>query len=128
LTPGDDADLSVQVSITDVRNQDDLTDYTGELGLRIARQITDRDYAPLDSGTTAGDALFVPVSCMPTSGSAGSTCATSTTANTIQPGLVKSGKRAIWDLGAIEVLDGGSNGVAGAPDATVFEQQGFFAP
>ena len=30
-TPADEADVAVTVSLTDVRNQGDLTDYTGEL-------------------------------------------------------------------------------------------------
>ena len=39
------------------------------------------------------------------------------------------GKRALWQLGAIEVLDGGSDGDADTPGGnTVFLRQGFFVP
>ena len=36
--------------------------------------------------------------------------------------------RAIWQFGQVQVYDGGPNGVAGAKDATLFEDQGVFAP
>jgi hypothetical protein len=41
---------------------------------------------------------------------------------------VVAGQRAIWQLGAVQVYDGGASGVAGAPDATLFMDQGIFVP
>ena len=36
--------------------------------------------------------------------------------------------RAIWQLGQIDVLDGGPDGVASTNDNTVFARQGVFVP
>ena len=58
----------------------------------------------------------------------GSTCAVSTSANAVTPGAVKSGKRAVWGLGQVQVYDGGASGVAGSSDATLFMDQGVFVP
>ena len=52
-----------------------------------------------------------------------------TTANAVLPGMVQSGKRAIWQIGQVEVLDGGSDGdVDTAAGNTVFARQGVFVP
>jgi hypothetical protein len=58
----------------------------------------------------------------------GATCAITTTVDAVLPGTVSEGKRAIWELGQIEVLDGGSDGLASTEDNTVFARQGIFAP
>jgi len=58
----------------------------------------------------------------------GSTCAVSTSANAVMPGSVIAGKRAIWELGQVQVFDGGASGTAGASDATLFEDEGVFVP
>jgi hypothetical protein len=41
---------------------------------------------------------------------------------------VSEGKRAIWELGQIEVFDGGSDGLTSTGDNTVFARQGVFVP
>jgi hypothetical protein len=42
---------------------------------------------------------------------------------------VTGGGRAIWELGQVQVLDGGADGLASTPgDNTVFERQGVFVP
>jgi hypothetical protein len=41
---------------------------------------------------------------------------------------VFAGRRAIWQLGQVQVYDGGASGVAGASDATLFMDQGVFIP
>ncbi len=41
---------------------------------------------------------------------------------------MSEGKRAIWELGQIEVSDGGSDGLASTEDNTVFARQGVFVP
>ena len=52
-TPQDEADVALQVSITDVRNRTDSTDYAGEVQLRSDLTITDRanGAAGVDPGT-----------------------------------------------------------------------------
>ena len=44
------------------------------------------------------------------------------------PGVVPEGKRAMWQLGQIQVLDGGSDGVASTTPNSVFARQGVFVP
>ena len=44
------------------------------------------------------------------------------------PGVVKEGKRSIWELAQIKVFDGGADGDADTADNTLFAVQGAFAP
>ena len=44
------------------------------------------------------------------------------------PGAVSPGYRANWQMGQVQLFDGGSSGTAGASDATLFEDQGVFVP
>ena len=71
--------------------------------------------------------------CTPTDDPAstvvGSTCSISTTVNTLIPGLIVGGARTIWQLGQVNLNDGGpdSDGDTAA-DNTPFMRQGVFAP
>jgi hypothetical protein len=58
----------------------------------------------------------------------GSTCSANTTADAIVPGVVSEGKRTIWEVGTVQVFDGGSDGQAGTAPNTLFERQGVFVP
>ena len=59
----------------------------------------------------------------------GSTCTLSTTANAIVPGLVMDTKRAIWQMGQVQVYDGGPDGDADTTAGdTLFAVQGIFVP
>ena len=60
--------------------------------------------------------------------SIGGTCSVTTTANTIVPGSIKSGTRAIWQLGQVQVFDGGPDGLVSTADNSLFEGQGIFVP
>jgi hypothetical protein len=45
------------------------------------------------------------------------------------PGTIEEGKRAIWQIGQVTVLDGGPDGLASTPgDNTPFARQGIFVP
>jgi hypothetical protein len=79
---------------------------------------------------TVSDTSFpVTVPCAATADvNLGATCSVATSASAVLPGSVQSGKRAIWALGQVQVFDGGASGVAGASDATLFEDQGIFVP
>jgi hypothetical protein len=115
------------VSLTGVLNKADLTPYTGELSADVGLRITDRNNTPSPGGpgaATGQDGSFpVTVPC------ASSSCAVSTTANALMPGSVLEGKRAIWQLGQVQIYDGGSDGlVSTTGDNTLFMDQGVFAP
>ena len=51
-----------------------------------------------------------------------------TSADSVTAGAVVEGKRAIWELRASKVLDGGADGVASTAGNTIFATQGLFAP
>ena len=130
-TSEDEADLRIAVSLTDVRRQADLDDYSGELEANPTLRITDRQSgATGDEPATVSDLAFpVTVPCAGTADTTvGATCAITTTVDSVLPGTVSEGKRAIWELGQIEVFDGGSDGLASTEDNTVFARQGIFVP
>jgi hypothetical protein len=128
------ADVRLDVSITDVRNTDvALSDYTGQLQADASLRITDRLNTPNPGGPGPGtvtDTHFpFAVPCAATSDtSIGSTCSVSTTANAVVGGSVVADQRTIWQLGQIQVYDGGASGVAGASDARPFMTQGILIP
>jgi hypothetical protein len=124
-------DVNLSASSTDVRLRSGLGDYSGELQARIALQITDRGSGPGgDEPATVQPFNFrftVPCATTP-SPSVGSTCAMSTTANSLVPGTVKDTARAMWQLGPVQFYDGGADGVASTDPNTLFETQGVFVP
>ena len=79
---------------------------------------------------TTEDRLFpINVPCAATgSSSTGSTCSVSSSFNAIVPGAVVAGKRAIWELGAVDVFDGGPDGVTSTSPNLLFARQGIFVP
>ena len=55
-------------------------------------------------------------------------CSANTTADAVVPGAIKEGARAIWQLGEVEVRDGGADGQAATAPNTLFAKQGIFVP
>jgi len=133
-TPGDQADLALSAALTDVRNRPALTDYSGQLQARLSVRATDLQNPPASGGgSSAGtvqDFQFTfTVPCATTADpSVGSTCALGTTADAVTPGAIAESMRTIWQLGQVEVLDGGADGMASTADNTVFARQGVFVP
>jgi hypothetical protein len=58
----------------------------------------------------------------------GASCSIVTAVNALFPGSVREGDRAIWELGAVEVFDGGPDSVGSTPGNTLFARQGVFTP
>jgi hypothetical protein len=130
-TPADEADLTIQVSLTDVRKKSDLSDYTGELQLLPTFRITDKlsGSAPVDPATLADLDFPVTVPCTATAdANVGAACSVSTTADSVLPGVIVETKRTIMSLDRIRVFDGGSDGLAATPGNTLFAVQGVFVP
>jgi hypothetical protein len=131
-TPANDADVHVGASLTDVRKQSDLSDYTGELRFETFVQITDRQNGASENepATVEGNPFPFTVPCTATAASGtGGACSLSSTFNAILPGSVVEGKRAIWELNEVDVFDGGADGQAGTTfDNTLFARQGIFVP
>jgi uncharacterized repeat protein (TIGR01451 family) len=128
---GDQADVGVDVSIADVRNKSDLSDYTGELQVDSSLRITDHDNGAGGFTTaTLQDRTFdftVPCSATPSS-TTGASCVLHTTAEAVAPGTVKERQRMVWQLGQLRVLDGGPDGVVSTANNTLFAVQGVFVP
>jgi alpha-beta hydrolase superfamily lysophospholipase len=131
------ADVQITSSITDVRNQSGLTDYTGQLQGRFTLRPTDKynsmapPTAPYDDTGTGQDTSFAfTIPCSATVDTTiGGACAITTTANAVVPGLVKDGSRANWELSQAEVTDGGPDGLASTTAGnTTFAVQGLFVP
>jgi hypothetical protein len=69
------------------------------------------------------------VPCSATANTAiGAACAISTTANAVVPGSVQTGQRAIWQVGQVQVFDGGPDGVVSTANNSLFENGGVFVP
>ena len=64
------------------------------------------------------------------SATVGSNCAVTTSADAVlgDPSAVLEGARATWQLGAVDVLDGGPDDTASTADNSRFETQGVLVP
>jgi hypothetical protein len=129
------SDLKLDASLTDVRNNPSLTDYTGSLRISSDVQITDNlnSAETPEPGTVQSFKYTWDVPCTTTgSTTIGSTCSVSTSANSLVPGTIVSGARAIWALGQVVVKDPGPDGIFNSPNPTpddgTFARQGVYVP
>jgi hypothetical protein len=130
-TTADEADVALNVDMTDVRQKSDLSDYSGELLATTSLRITDKrnGSAPVDSGTVQDVPFSFPVPCTATSDTTiGSTCSVTTSADAILPGMVVEETRSNWQVGAVQLFDGGADGDAGTTPNTLFADEGYFVP
>jgi hypothetical protein len=73
--------------------------------------------------------LNVPVTCAATANTAvGGTCSVATTLDAVVPSIVKEGDRSSWQLGTVELFDGGADGLLATAPNTMFVRQGLFVP
>jgi hypothetical protein len=131
-TPVNEADVGIDLLIADVLDHARGDNYyVGDLEASTALRITDSKNgdAARDSGTLSSLALKFQVPCAATVSVGGSTCALATSANALAPGMVTEGARAIWELGQVQVYDGGADGIgATEEDNTLYATQGVFIP
>ena len=131
-TPADEADVGVDVSLTDVRaKQEDLDDYTGELQARTSVRMTDGLTGPASNepGTVVDFDFPFTVPCTATpEHTIGATCSASTSFDAIVPGSTPEGSRAIWELGDVQVYDGGDDGQASTGGNTLFAHRASSPP
>jgi dipeptidyl aminopeptidase/acylaminoacyl peptidase len=130
-TQTDEADVTLQLQVTDVRNIGDLEDYTGEVQVRTNLRLTDKLNTPAFSapGTVIDMPFTFTAGCAATAdATVGGTCQVTTSADAIAFGTVPESRRSIWQLGRIEVFDGGPDGVASTSGNTLFETGGVFIP
>ena len=129
---GDQADVELTLEITDVRRTNDLADYTGDVEGRTVVRITDSGSgASGDEPATTQDFSFsaaAPCAATP-AGSTGATCSSVTTLDALIPGSIREGARSIWQLGDVQLFDGGPDGLADTQgDNSLFARQGVFTP
>jgi hypothetical protein len=143
-----DADVAITANLTDVRCQGATTacgsanasagpDYTGGLLSKLSLRITDHNNAVCNptcgTFTDAATGTFpnfpIALSCATTPNTTGSTCSTTTTANSLVPGALVEGKRAIVEVSQVQVLDGGPDGNPNSGNnEALFAVQGIFIP
>jgi hypothetical protein len=143
--PPDDSNVNLTANATDIRckagtaacgsaNAADGADYVGELEGDAQIRISDHyNGVAAGGGTEPATVIDIPfpviTGCAATASTAiGSTCSISTTANAVVPGAVKDGKRAIVEIGQVQVYDGGPDGVAASDPNTLFSVQGIYIP
>jgi hypothetical protein len=129
-TTEDEADVALELIMTDVRNSGDLSDYEGELQADTEIRITDKLNGPLlNEPATVTEVPFSFVAdCAATAEPAGGRCSVKTSADALLSGTVTEGKRAVWQVGDVRVYDGGADGQAATGDNTLFARQGIFVP
>jgi hypothetical protein len=129
-TPADEADVRITFELEDVSDDPTLTDYTGELRARVGVRITDKLNNPGDNATVTDTTLRATVPCTATGDpNEGASCDLVTTVDAVMPGAVTESKRSVWELGQVQVDDGGADGDADtAGDNTLFMVQGVFVP
>jgi hypothetical protein len=135
-------DVLITVTLMDVRcktgvstcggaNSGDGPDYTGELQATYSLRLTDRYNDPSSStpGTVTDSSFPVTVPCSATASlTTGASCTLNTTANSVMPGSVRTGDRAIWQIGKVQVFDGGPDGLVATAGNSIFQTQGIFVP
>jgi hypothetical protein len=141
----EDSDVLITANSTDIRckgpnvacgnaNAVNGADYTGELQGNAMIRISDHWNAVAPGGgpdaATVIDIPFpVGATCGNTADTAiGGTCTVNTSANVVVPGSVKDTKRAIVEVGVIQITDGGADGLNGTSPNSLFGVQGIFIP
>jgi hypothetical protein len=138
VTPADEADIAVQVDLTDVRLAATGADYAFTLELVMLGSITERDVPGRAVTTTvtslsAGSFLWplrviVPCQADPDP-DVGAHCHVSTTLDAVTPGAVVEGRRAVWEPDRVLVNDGGDDADASTPfNNEPLATQGLFIP
>jgi hypothetical protein len=130
-TPVNEADIGIEARLTDVRRRSDLSDYPGDVAAVLNIRLTELAEGAAGGPQTVEDFPFdMTVPCSANDDATiGSTCALTTTADTLIPGATTEQKQAMWQIDTVRVYDGGSDGNVGtAGDNTPFETQGIFVP
>jgi TolB protein len=110
----------------------EMADYVGEIqGYPLVRITDQRNGWEANRPGTVRDVRFpFTIPCVATpSDLVGSNCHTSTTFNSVLPGTLEGGARAVWAVQRADVYDGGADGVAATQSNNgPFVTQGLFIP
>jgi hypothetical protein len=135
LTSADEADLSLVVNATDVRNRQGGGDYDPSPGTDVTLNLLIRlsdtyNGASLATPATTSDFIYpVPVACTASADPvAGSTCSTNATADALTPNTIREGKRTVMTTFRYWLYDSGLNATRGDADDRGFAQPGVYVP
>jgi hypothetical protein len=133
-TNGDQADVTLTASLSDVTTTagaDYVPNASGPDLTEITRlRLTDKaNNFGGTSGTATEYDFRVPLDCAATSDlSLGSTCSTSTSADSLLPGFVTEQRQMVVQSFRVRVDDAGANGTTGDSDDRIFATQGVYIP
>jgi hypothetical protein len=135
-TPADEADVKIDFNMTDVRLANGLGDYPGTMMMDLDSRMTDSNNGtgsgPFNEAGTTDEFWFkAPITCATTaSTSIGSTCSMHTTADAVMPGMIKEGRRTMWEQADHpHIWDGGDDwNWATEDDNLVFATSGYYVP
>ena len=133
-TPADEADVKVMMDITDVRRKDNLADYVGGVQATIVSRITDR-FNAVAAGGGSDPATVVDIP-FPVQADLHRDRRPRRRVDLRGHHIVRSdrahcdpeGKRSIWQMGQVQVSDGGEDGNIGTVPNTMFAREGIFVP
>ena len=134
--------MRIAVSLADVRcqpgvetcgapNDQSGEDYTGQLQGRLTFRMTDKRNGSsfAEQGTLMDQIFPFTIACFGgTPSNIGGGCGTTTSVNSIVPGVITNGKRTIVALDQLTVFDGGDDGLTSTSPNRLFATQGVFVP
>jgi N-acetylmuramoyl-L-alanine amidase len=125
----DEADATITALVSDVRERSSLRYYAGELLAKATLRITDHGSGSsgTDPATMVDTPLQITIPCGASSSGSG-VCSIATSADALSPGTVVEGRRSIWQVENLDLLDGGADGVAATAGNDVFMRPGLFVP
>ena len=140
-----EGDILINIALNDVRcvptgsrcgsvNDPGPADYSGEMQFSFTFRLTDHFNQPWSEPSVAATVQDFTIehswACVQSgSTSTGSTCNLNTSLNTVMPGSVVAIRRQLWELQAVRIFDGGTDGDGDtAADNEVFMRPGIFVP
>jgi Tol biopolymer transport system component len=135
-TVADEADVAVNVSVSDVRNSTLTSDYDPspsgtDVTLMTRWRITDNfnGLSGSDAATTSDFDYAVPIACAATPDpTLGSDCTLASSVDSQLPGAIKEGKHMLIPMFRARLNDAGADTVAGNADDRRFSMSGFYVP
>jgi hypothetical protein len=139
-------DMGIEIALNDVRcvptgarcgaaNDSGTADYSGGMRFSFTVRLSDHfnGIAPgggTDPATVQDFTLGFGWACVPSgSTSIGATCNLNTTLQAQVPGAANGDKRKVWELVAVQILDGGADGDGNTTaDNTLYVKPGVFVP
>jgi plastocyanin len=136
VTAADEADVSIGLNATDVRDRSTNGDYVPNpsgpdttLTEKLRLSDTLNGASQTDPATSTDFEFPVPAQCAPTADPvAGSSCSVATSADAVTPGVIKEGRDMIMQVFRARLNDSGVDATRGNSDDRAFAQQGIYIP